>query len=458
MGLSEMPKQNLRVYNTLTKKKELFSPQRDNEVSFYVCGVTVYDVCHIGHARAYVVFDTMRRYLEEVGYDVKYVQNFTDIDDKIIVRAEEQGLNYKEIADKYTASYFEDMDRLHIKRATVYPRATHFIKEMIVIIEGLIEKGHAYESDGEVCFSVETFDAYGALSKKVLEDLASGIRVNVSQNKRNPLDFVLWKRAKEGEPSWDSPWGKGRPGWHIECSAMSLSELSETIDIHGGGEDLVFPHHENEIAQSECFTGKPFVKYWLHNGFVTIKNEKMSKSKQNFYSLRDVLSEFSGDVIRFYLLKVHYRSPLHFSFEGLKESAQALSRLTNTVTTHLGNDTGSNNSELKSLESRFFKSLDDDFNFAEAIGVLFDLSKWVNTHKDGVDTLLRLGRVLGLFNTLKTDEEPLDEKIDKLVSIRNEARNSRDFKKADEIRDVLKNEYGIVLEDTKEGVKWKKIS
>ena len=301
---------SIKIYNTLSQKKEIFTPIKENEVSFYVCGVTVYDYCHIGHARAYVAFDGIRRYLEYKGYTVNYIQNFTDIDDKIIVRSNEINCDFNELTQKFITAYFTDMDKLNIKRASQYPKATEYIDEIINMINTLIDKQHAYEIDGDIYFAVDTYKDYGKLSKKVLEDLVSGIRVGVSDKKKNPLDFALWKKAKENEPNWNSPWGKGRPGWHIECSAMSTACLDETIDIHGGGADLIFPHHENEICQSECTTNKQFAKYWVHNGFVNIKNEKMSKSKKKLLTVNDILNSYNGEVLRFYLQKMHYRQPL----------------------------------------------------------------------------------------------------------------------------------------------------
>lgn len=450
----------LRLYNTMTHKKEAFHPLSEKEVLFYVCGVTVYDLCHIGHARAYVVFDILRRYLTYSGYTVRYIQNFTDIDDKILKRAAELGLDYSALAQQFIDAYFEDMDRLAIARADLYPRATQYIKPMLHIIQGLIDKGAAYVVSGDVFFSVETFAPYGKLSKKILEDLEAGIRVEVNSAKRKPLDFVLWKSAKPGEPSWDSPWGLGRPGWHIECSAMAMTELGETIDIHGGGEDLVFPHHENEIAQSESFCGKPFARYWIHNGFVTIKNEKMSKSLKNFYTIREILEQFDGEDLRFFLARVHYRTPLNFSFEGLKESQQALARLYQCLREHGVTEKPAASPELQQtlvdLKERFLHAMDDDVNSAEAIGVLFDLNRFVNSHGVGGNVLFELGRVLGLFQRPIQQEEILSPEAEALFAARKQARLARDFKKSDELRDELLNQHGIIVEDTPQGVRWKR--
>ncbi len=323
---------SIYLYNTLSGKKEVFVPSNPPEVTFYTCGVTSYDYCHVGHARVYVVFDCIRRHLAYRGYSVRFVQNFTDIDDKIIKRSNELGEDWRSLTDRFIAACLEDLVALNVLPAESYPRATAYIDQMQALISVLIDKKAAYVAGGDVYFSVAAFPDYGKLSKKVLEDLVAGSRVGVSDIKKDPLDFVLWKSAKPGEPSWESPWGAGRPGWHIECSAMVLSSFGETIDIHAGGQDLIFPHHENEICQSECATGKSFSRYWLHNGFVTIRDEKMAKSAGNFFTIRDLLAKYSGEVVRFFLLKTHYRSPLGFSLEGLDESAQALSRLQHTRT------------------------------------------------------------------------------------------------------------------------------
>ena len=448
---------SIKLYNTLSQKKEVFTPIKENEVSFYVCGVTVYDYCHIGHARAYVAFDGIRRYLEHKGYKVNYIQNFTDIDDKIINRSNEINCDFNELTEKFIAAYFNDMDQLNIKRATQYPKATEHIDEIIKMIKVLIDKNHAYEIEGDIYFAVDTYKDYGKLSKKVLEDLVSGIRVDISDKKKNPLDFALWKKAKENEPSWDSPWGKGRPGWHIECSAMSTTCLADTIDIHGGGADLIFPHHENEICQSECATNKQFAKYWIHNGFVNIKNEKMSKSKKNFLTVNDILNSYNGEVLRFYLQKMHYRQPLNFSFEGLDEAKQALGKLHNTIKNPLNKNEIQqvNEAPFQELKNKFLAAMDDDFNTAEAIGVLFELNKLVNITHSGTFVLEECGKILGLFFELE-QQESISQEIEMLIEKRNDAKKNKDYSLADEIRTTLLNEHNIILEDTAQGVNWKK--
>jgi cysteinyl-tRNA synthetase len=450
----------LNIYNTLTKKKEIFKPIKDGEVSFYTCGVTVYDLCHVGHARAYVAFDIIHRYLEYSGYKVNHIQNFTDIDDKILKRANERNISYKELTEENINKYFEDMDKLNIKRANKYPLATEYVLEMQNIIQALIDKKVAYVED-DVYFSVEKFKGYGKLSKKNMDDLVAGTRVDVAEKKHNPLDFVLWKKAKPCEPSWESPWGAGRPGWHIECSAMVIKELGETIDIHAGGEDLIFPHHENELAQSESYTGKPFVRYWAHNGFVNIQNEKMSKSKNNFFTIRDILKEVSGEALRFFLLRVHYRSPLNFSFDGIKEAQHAFERLQNTLVEYPPdeNENLPNNlkNELEQFENKFINAMDNDFNYAEAVGILFDINKFINKNKVGSSLLTKLGNILGLFYSLPEKDEKLSNELMALIEDRTSAKKNRDFAKADSIRDILLKEHGIILEDTKDGVKWKHV-
>ncbi len=449
----------LKIFNTLTGKKELFTPLVPSEVSFYMCGVTVYDYCHIGHARAYVVSDIMRRYLEYKGFRVKFIQNFTDIDDKMIARSKEQGLSCEKLGEHFINAYFEDMDKLYIQRATRYPRATHYIPQMQALITRLVEKGCAYLSEGDVYFSVEKYPKYGQLSKKILDDLIAGSRVKIGELKHNPLDFVLWKASKEGEPFWDSPWGKGRPGWHIECSAMAMTDLGDTIDIHAGGEDLVFPHHENEIAQSECASEHTFVRYWIHNGFVQIRDEKMSKSKNNFVSVRDLLQQYSGEVLRFFLMKTHYRAPIQFSMEGLSEAEHALERLANPFRTEQNHADpivpSSLQQELETFENRFIQAMDDDFNFAEAIGVLFDLVKFIHKEGAGLALLKKCGRILGLFNQLDTRED-LHEDIQSLIAERSQAKQTRDYGRADAIREQLWKVHHILLEDTIDGVRWRK--
>ncbi len=454
----------IRVFNTLSGQKEPFIPLREGQVSFYVCGVTVYDYCHIGHARAYVVFDTIRRYLTARNYQVRYVQNFTDIDDKIIQRAALKDMSVTELTETMIQAYFDDMDQLNIQRADSYPRATGHMAEIFEIIQSLLDKNAAYITpSGDVCYSVEAFPPYGKLSKKILDDLVAGARVDVSDQKRNPADFVLWKPSKPGEPAWESPWGAGRPGWHIECSAMAIHELGSTIDIHGGGEDLIFPHHENEIAQSEAHTGQPFAKYWVHNGFVTINDEKMSKSKKNTYSIREILGEYAGEVLRFYLLRSHYRTPFNFSKDGLDESFSSLTRLHKTLATfpvHADPAVDiASDAHLSGFNARFLDAMNDDFNFAGAVGILFELNKFIHREKRGSALLGKLGAILGLFFSDLSSSSPVDEisdEITQLIDERNKSRTEKDFKRSDEIRAQLLG-MGIQLEDSKEGTRWSRI-
>ncbi len=480
----------MRVYNTLTSRKEEFIPVEKDAVRIYACGVTVYDLCHIGHARSAIVFDVIRNYLKYRGYSVTYIRNFTDIDDKIIKRAQEEGLSWKEVAEKYTDEYYRDMDALGIKRADVEPRATEYIQDMIEIIKGLIEKGYAYEVDGDVFFEVKRFPEYGKLSKKPVDQLEAGARVEVDERKRSPLDFALWKSSKEGEPAWESPWGPGRPGWHIECSAMSLKHFGETFDIHGGGADLIFPHHENEIAQSEAYTGKPFVRYWLHNGFITISKEKMSKSLGNFFTIRDILREFDPEVVRTFLLGTHYRSPIEFSREQLRETEVSIDRFYSTLLRIDAYIQRMSRKERKIQEDerfrtriegfpeRFEEAMDDDFNTALALGHMFELIKEINRYIDAkpsgerarqlleeaVNRLREAGRVLNIFqrtpsewhlSLLRTKNIPYsEEEILDRIRMRQKARTEKDWERADAIRDELR-EAGIVLEDTPQGTTWR---
>ncbi|MGE4170283.1 MAG: cysteine--tRNA ligase [Candidatus Margulisiibacteriota bacterium] len=447
---------SLQIFNTLSAQKERFEAQNHPVVSFYACGVTVYDHCHIGHARAYVAFDVARRHLEALGFKVNYVQNFTDIDDKIIARAAELGESVEVLTTRFIASYHEDMDQLNILRATAYPLATQSIADMQALISTLLADGVAYEAGGDVCFDVSKFPSYGKLSKKVLDELEAGSRVAVSDQKRNPFDFVLWKKAKPGEPAWPSPWGEGRPGWHIECSAMAMKALGETLDIHAGGEDLVFPHHENEIAQSECVTHKPFARYWLHNGFVTIKNQKMSKSEKNFFTIKEILNQFPGDVLRFFLLKSHYRTPLAFSTEGLQEAQVALTKLKTAVEKYPEEIPVNHPEKAKAegLAQRFVDAMNDDFNTAEALGYLFDLSHLVNAHQFGGALLRRLGDRLGIFyRPLETQTASAEALA--VLETRWQAKQNRDFKTADALRGTLLDQFGIVVEDAKDGYTWK---
>jgi cysteinyl-tRNA synthetase len=444
---------SLRLYNTLSGAKETLVPRVEGQLSFYVCGVTVYDYCHLGHARAYVAFDCIRRYLEYTGLDVTFIQNFTDIDDKIIKRAAEKEMLFSDLTSLFIKAFHDDMDALNIKRATKYPHATKYVGEMIKMIKGLMDNGSAYQSKtGDVCFSIDACKDYGTLSKKVLEDLVAGQRVDVDLSKKNPLDFVLWKHSKLGEPSWKSPWGDGRPGWHIECSAMVLKELGEGIDIHAGGADLIFPHHENERAQSECFTGKKMANYWLHNGFVTIKNTKMSKSLDNFFTIRDILAEYSGEVVRFFLMKMHYRSQLNFSKEGLDEAAVALKRLhTTLLDVSVGESDPEYVAQFESLVEQFHTSMRDDFNYAEALGFLFDINKLVNVSKSGVAILRELGELLGLFFDIDTRVD-ISPEAQALIEARSQAKVDRKFDIADSLRDQLHSKFGLLLKDTADGV------
>lgn len=467
----------IEIYNTLTKKKEEFKPITPNKVSMYVCGPTVYNFIHIGNARPMIVFDTVRRYFMYKGYEVNYVSNFTDVDDKIIKAAIEEGVDSEEISTRYIAECRKDMADMNILPATRNPQATQEIEGMINMIQILIDKGFAYPvSDGTVYYRTRKFDGYGKLSHKNIEDLEGGHRdIKVTGDlKEDPLDFVLWKPKKEGEPSWPSPWCDGRPGWHIECSVMSKRYLGDTIDIHAGGEDLIFPHHENEIAQSEAANGVPFAHYWMHNAFLNINNKKMSKSLGNFFTVREISEKYDLQVLRFFMLTAHYRNPLNFSAE-LMESAKAgldriltgAERLKDLI--EQADETDLSSAEMAGLQesekftTQFEKAMDDDFNTADAITAIFDFVKFLNTNTDessskayltGLhDSLWRLADVLGLI--LDREEENLDDEIEELIQERQDARKNKDFAKADEIRDKLLS-MGIVLEDTREGVKWKR--
>ncbi len=451
----------MKVFNTLSGTKEEFFSQ-GKEVTMYVCGVTVYDHCHIGHAMSYIVFDVVRRYLEFKGYKVKHIQNFTDIDDKIINRAQEVGISSSELAEKYIAEYFEDMDALNIQRAHVYPRATKEIPKMIEIIDGLIKKGHAYVSRGSVYFRVKSFPDYGKLSHQSLDDMLARASAEGGE-KEFPLDFALWKAAKPGEPWWASPWGEGRPGWHIECSAMALKYLGGSIDIHGGGQDLIFPHHENEIAQSESFTGTvPFVRYWLHNGLLQFGEEKMSKSLGNLITVKDALKSYSPDALRLFVLSSHYRSPLTYTEEALRAADAGVERLRQAVRRE---EEGIAKGELDAepFRRRFIDCMDDDFNTAQAVAVLFELAREINKARaEGVgvaraqETLAELAGVLGL--TLQEPKKPaLDAAplVELLIEVRNELRQAKAWGLADRIRARLL-ELGVVLEDTAKGTIWRR--
>ena len=485
----------IRIHNTLTGKKEDFVPLHEKKVGMYVCGVTVYDLCHIGHARSAIVFDTIYRYFQYRGYKVTFVRNFTDIDDKIIKRANEEGVDCKTIAERYIGEFNLDMGRLGLEKPSVEPRATEHIPEMIQLISTLIQKGFAYPGGGDIFFSVEKFKDYGKLSKRNLEDMQAGARVDIDEKKQNPLDFALWKASKPGEPFWESPWGKGRPGWHIECSVMSQKYLGETFDIHGGGRDLTFPHHENEVAQSEAATGKPFVRYWIHNGFVNINKEKMSKSLGNILTIKEILKDWHPEVLRLFFLSHHYRSPVDYSEESFNDAKSGLDRFYNTLNA-IQEELKKSPSQKKldspliencrqaieSFQARFEETMDDDFNAAEALGYFYDLQRNLNSildiskgrptqeivsmMKQGLDHFSKIGWVLGIFREDPGDyiarrkKEGLkklnltEEEILRSIEERNLARKEKNWKRADEIRNELLSK-GIVLEDTPSGTNWK---
>jgi cysteinyl-tRNA synthetase len=451
----------MKVFNTLSGQNEEFHP-RGEVVTMYVCGVTAYDKCHVGHAMTYIIFDVIRRYLGFKGYKVKYVQNFTDIDDKIIERANRLGVPASELASKYVDLYFADMDALNIQRADIYPRASEEIAKVIEIVQGLLVKGYAYESEGSVYFRVRKFPDYGKLSHRNLADMISKAGA-YEERKEYPLDFAVWKAAKPGEPCWESPWGKGRPGWHIECTAMALTYLGDSIDIHGGGEDLVFPHHENEIAQSESFSGVvPFVRYWLHSGLMQQNKQKMSKSIGNLVCIEDVLGRFSADAIRLFVLGSHYRSPLGYSEEALGASEKGVERLRSALGQKSGEEEGHSLLEVKPLEQRFVEAMDDDFNTAQAIAVLFELAREINRGAEqganvtkAQHTLLKLAAVLGLTLREKAGLAPdADAFIGLLASVRDDLRRNQQWQLADKIRRGLAD-LGIILEDTPQGTRWK---
>ncbi|MEG2775325.1 MAG: cysteine--tRNA ligase [Acetivibrio sp.] len=468
----------MKVFNTLTKKKEEFVPIEEGKVRMYVCGPTVYNYIHIGNARPMIVFDTVRRYFEYKGYEVNYVSNFTDVDDKIIKKANEERPEATEISERYIQAVKEDMENLNVMPATKHPKATEEIDGMIEMISTLIEKGYAYEKNGTVYFRTRNFETYGKLSKKNIDDLEAGhrdIKVGGEEDKEDPLDFVLWKPRKEGEPAWNSPWSEGRPGWHIECSVMSKKYLGDQIDIHAGGEDLIFPHHENEIAQSEAANGKTFSKYWMHNGFLNIDNKKMSKSEGNFFTVREIGEEYPYEVLRFFMLSgAHYRMPLNFSRELMESAKNGLERIENcikNVKSFLKNpeireanqDEKEILEQMKQLSAKFDTSMEDDFNTADAVSVVFEMVKAANSHLNGksakevlekvYDKITQLCDILGI--KVEKEEEILDAQVDQWIQDRQEARKNRDFKKADAIRDLLL-EKNIILEDTREGVRWKR--
>ncbi|WP_101847072.1 cysteine--tRNA ligase [Halobacillus sp. Marseille-P3879] len=464
---------SIKVFNTLTRTKEPFIPLEKDQVKMYVCGPTVYNYIHIGNARPAIVFDTVRRYFEYKGFEVKYVLNFTDVDDKLIKAANELGEEVPDIANRFIQAYKEDVGALGVKEAVHHPRVTENMDEIIQFIEGLIEKGFAYESGGDVYFRTRSFDEYGKLSHQSIDELRSGARIEVGEKKEDPLDFTLWKEAKEAEITWDSPWGKGRPGWHIECSAMAKKYLGDTIDIHAGGQDLTFPHHENEIAQSEANNGESFARYWMHNGYINIENEKMSKSLGNFVLAHDLVQKYDPQVIRFFMLSVHYRHPINFSDELMAGAKSSFDRIRNAfdnlqhrrgTSLNLTDDHDQWLNEITKQKQQFVLEMDDDFNTANAISVIFELTKAANlylqseqTHTDVIDqfieTLEELTSVLGL--QLKQDDELLDEEIDALIEERKQARKDRNFARADEIRDDLKAR-NIILEDTAQGTRWKR--
>ena len=471
----------MKVYNTLTRKKEEFVPLEDNKVKMYVCGPTVYNLIHIGNARPMICFDTVRRYLEYKGYDVNYVSNFTDVDDKIIKKANEEGVSAEEISTRYIAECKKDMAGMNIKPATTHPLATQEIPGMIDMIQTLIDRGYAYEKNGTVYYRTRKFEGYGKLSKKNIDELEAGhrddahqLKVSGEDEKEDPLDFVLWKPKKEGEPYWESPWSQGRPGWHIECSVMSKKYLADEIDIHAGGEDLIFPHHENEIAQSEAANGVPFSKYWMHNAFLNIDNKKMSKSMGNFFTVREISEEYDLQVLRFFMLNAHYRNPINFSRELMESAKNSLDRIITSVDNlkHLiaNGKQGDMTEEEKGLldktkefYDKFDAAMDDDFNTADAISAVFELVKYVNSNSSSDNTtayltalkekITTLTDVLGLIVDKK--EEMLDSEIDELIARRQQARKDKNFALADQIRDELLSK-GIILEDTREGVRWKR--
>ena len=469
----------MRIYNTLTKSKQEFHPITEGKVGMYVCGPTVYNYIHIGNARPMIVFDTVRRYLEYKGYEVNYVSNFTDVDDKIIKKAMEEGVDASEISERYIKECQKDMADLNVKEATHHPKATEEIDGMIAMIQSLIEKGYAYEVNGTVYYRVKRFHGYGKLSHKNLDDMQSGHRdilVTGETEKEDPMDFVLWKPKKEGEPAWASPWGEGRPGWHIECSVMSKKYVGDTLDIHAGGEDLIFPHHENEIAQSEAANGVPFANYWMHNAFLNIDNKKMSKSAGNFFTVRDIAEKFPLQVLRFFMLSVHYRSPLNFSDTLVQSAKNGLDRILTAVESakevlsklpqgkQAEKPEEESYKQLQALREKFEAAMEDDFNTADAIAAIFEMVKLSNITVDEnasydyaksvIDEIEQLCGVLGIETEKK--EEMLDEEIEAMIEERQQARKNKDFKKADEIRDALL-EKGIQLKDTREGVKWSRV-
>jgi len=465
----------IKIFNTLTRQKQEFVPLSGNKVNIYTCGPTVYNFFHVGNARVFITFDVVRNYLEFRGYDVKFVQNFTDIDDKMIKRANEEGITVKELGDRFIQEYFTDADALGIERADFHPRATEHIEDIVDIIKTLEDKGYAYDIDGDVYYEAGKFKDYGKLSHQNPDELEAGTRVEPGEKKKDPMDFALWKAQKPGEPAWESPWGKGRPGWHIECSAMSMKYLGETIDIHGGGPDLIFPHHENEIAQSEAATGKPFARYFMHVGYLNINNRKMSKSLGNFFTVRDILKQYDPEVLRFFMLSSHYRSPINFGEDLMQQARSALERLYNALYAMEHLQKAAPDRELTAEEEQYLKlqqeskakfifAMDDDFNTADAIAALFDMVKEFNVNMNNlsrkavaktIESLVELGKVLGFFNKFGK-RQLLEEEIQKKIEERQQARKTKNFVLADKIRDELK-EQGIILEDTPAGVRWKRM-
>ena len=466
----------MRVFNTLTRQKQELVPITPGEYKIYACGPTVYNFIHIGNARPLCVFDVLRRYLEYRGNKVNFVQNFTDIDDKIIRRANEEGLTFKEISEKYIEEFWKDAKGMNIREATYHPKATENIDEIIAIVSALIEKGYAYAVDGDVYFSTKKFQEYGKLSHQPLEDLEAGARINIGELKKEPMDFALWKNAKPGEPYWESPWGKGRPGWHIECSAMVRRYLGETIDIHCGGQDLIFPHHENEIAQSECCNGVPFANYWMHNGFITVDKVKMSKSLGNFFTVRDVAEKYGYEPIRLLMISCQYRSPINYSIDAIEQCKASLERMytcrdnLDFALQNAVDDAGENDGEIMALidkrKAEFVDAMEDDLNTADAIGVLFELIRDLNTNVNdktvskvvaeyAISAFDELTDVLGLVYN-RDKKGSLDDEIEALIEQRNAARKAKNWAEADRIRDELKAQ-GIVLEDTAQGVKWHRV-
>lgn len=473
MSLKRKDKADMKIFNTLTRQKEELIPLKEGEYKIYACGPTVYNYIHIGNARPLCVFDVLRRYLEYRGNKVNFVQNFTDIDDKIIRRANEEGVTYKDISEKYIEEFWKDSKGMNIREATNHPKATETIDEIIDIVAKLVEKGYAYEVSGDVYFSTKKFNEYGKLSHQPLEELEAGARINIGEVKREPMDFALWKSAKPGEPYWESPWGHGRPGWHIECSAMVRRFLGETIDIHCGGQDLIFPHHENEIAQSECCNGVPFSRYWMHNGFITVDKVKMSKSLGNFFTVRDVAEQFGYEPIRFLMISCQYRSPINYSFDAIEQCKASLERMyTCRDNLDFALENAKDTADEKDAEiialidkrkEEFIDAMEDDLNTADAIGTVFELVRDINTNvNEGVNSKQLVEHAIKIFDELtgvlgllynREKKGSLDDEIEAMINARNEARKAKNWAEADRIRDELKAQ-GIVLEDTAQGVKW----